>query len=656
MSPNSPQTPQAPLRPSSAIRRIPLALATLALLVAVAGVATTGFAREDGAETPRDWREVTASVDALILEKLKADGVKPAPLSEDSEFLRRLYLDLLGTVPTPEEATTFLADKARDKRARKIDELMASDAYAENQASFWFRTLTGMSVHQQRVREGQGGRYIAGEGGQKFHEWLSTQITANRPYNAMVEDLITATGRTDANGAAGYIARWESDANNTAGAIAKHFLGVQIQCAQCHDHIYEADWKQKDFQGMAAFFALTSVRRVPEYQELQRLRQDMQKDAKGKKGAKKGADLDRPGQPDGDGMDGEMGGSMNRGERLEELKKLKDLAKYRNIVEVRDARIDPRYADRLASRLEKAKNEELRVRAKLMTTTPKFWMGPEAADLAGVSRRYLLARWVTSDDNPYFARALANRLWGTYMGRGIVHPVDDFNSFQAPSHPRVLALLAEDFKTNGYDLQRLERILLNSATYQRSSRWSEEKDPDPALFAKAPVRSLNTEQLYFSLVRATGMETRLNRVSRREGQNIQRGIFSAFTFVFDDDEGKAEEDFSGSIPQGLFLMNGELVQRAIGGGRAIDTKQRGRAGRPQARQRPAQSMLEELIRTTKTPAEAVDQLYLRAFGREPEASERSEATRFLKAGGNTPQAYEDFFWAILNSAEFMTNH
>jgi len=649
VSTNSPQTPQVPLRPRRAGRRLPLALTVVAVVFAVAAVATTGLAGEDGAaRATRDWREVTARVDALILERLRAEGVEPAPLADDSEFLRRLYLDLLGTVPTPEEVTAFLADKARDKRAGKIDELMASDAYAENQASFWFRTLTGLSVHQNRVREGQGGRYLAGEGGQKFHEWLSTQIAANRPYDEMVEDLITATGRTDENGAAGYLARWESDANNTAGAIAKHFLGVQIQCAQCHDHVYEPDWKQKDFQGMAAFFALTSVRRVPEYRELQKLRQDMQKDGKGRKGD--GAKAGEPGRPGGDGMEG-MPGEMRE--------KLKDLAKYRNIVEVRDAAIDPRYAGRMASRLEKAKNEELRVRARLVSTTPKFWMGPEAADLPGVSRRYLLARWVTSDDNPYFARALANRLWGTYMGRGIVNPIDDFNSFQAPSHPRVLALLAEDFKTNGYDLRRIERILLNSATYQRTSRWTGEKQPEAALFAKAPVRPLGTEQLYFSLVRATGMETRLNRVSRRAGQDVQRGIFSAFTFVFDDDEGKAEEDFSGSIPQGLFLMNGELLQRAIGGGRPDASPPRGRAGRAgraQARQRPAQSMLEELVRGERSPAKIVDQLYLRAFAREPDASERREAVHFLEAGKESPQAYEDLFWALLNSAEFMTNH
>ncbi len=628
MSTNSPTTPRTRLR-----RLLPGAVLAFAFVAAVTGLAATGVADEDAAA--RDWREVTATVDRMIQEQLDAEGIKPAPHSSDSEFLRRLYLDLLGTVPTPEEVTAFLKDRSRDKRARKIDELMASDAYPEHQASFWFRTLTGLSVHQGRQREGQGGRYITGEAGKKFHEWLSAQVAAKRPYDEIVEAMITATGRTDENGATGYLARWESNANNTAGAVAKHFLGVQIQCAQCHDHIYEPDWKQKDFEGMAAFFALTSVRRVPEYRELRQMRQEMQK--KQGEGAEPGA---------------------NRGMSREMREKFRELAKYRNIVEIREANIDPRATSRMARRLKNAKNEQLKARAKLMTTTPKFWLASEAADLPGVSRRYLLARWITSDDNPYFAKALANRMWGKFLGRGIVDPVDDFNSFQAPSHPRLLALLAEDFKANDYDLRRLQRILLNSATYQRTSRWDGDEEPDPALFAKALVRPLNTEQLYFALVRATGMETRLNTASRRQGQAIQRAIFSQFTFVFDDDEGVAQEDFSGSIPQGLFLMNGDLIQKAIGGERDL--------GRPSGRRQPNRArnrfrgrttMLDDLVRTEKSDSQIVEHLFLRAYGREPEADERREALRFLRASkSDHPKGYADLFWAILNSAEFMTNH
>ncbi len=664
-----------------ALRLIPAAFGLLVAVGLVATVAGIGQADERGASSTDDWRSVTAQVDALIGAKLAEEGVKPAEQSSDAEFLRRLYLDLLGTVPTPEEVRVFSADNNRSKRSAKIEELLASDSYSEHQASFWFRTLTGLSVHQGRQREGQGGRYVTGEGGKNFHQWLATQIAANRPYNEMAQDLISATGRTDENGATGYIARWESNANNTAGAVAKHFLGVQIQCAQCHDHIYEPDWKQKDFQGMAAFFAGTRVQRVPEYGELRQLRTRMQNDGKlpaNKKGGKKGKasrELKRPGAAGegmpGNGMDGgmdggmegsdEMGGGKERAGMAKEAiaARMRELRKYANIVVVSDQKANARGAKRAMERLKvaKKKNPDALARIELMSTTPKFWLASEAADVPGISRRYLLARWVTSKENPYFARTLANRMWAHFMGRGIVDPIDDFNSFQAPSHPELLKLLGEDFKTNGHDLRRIQRILLNSATYQRSSRWSEETQPDAALFAKAPIRPLNTEQLYFSLIRATGIETRLNQASRRQQQQIQQAIFSVFTFVFDDDEGKAEEDFSGSIPQGLFLMNGELLQRALSGGKALPEVKGRRGGKNRRRrQRPAQSMLENLLRSESSDTARVSQLYVRAYGREPTTDESAEARKFLKAQGGDAKAYEDFFWAILNSAEFMTNH
>ena len=692
-------------------RFVPLTLAILMIVGLVAslagvGVAGEGTAEESGADragsSTDDALAVTARLDRVIAARLAEEGVSPAARSSDSEFLRRLYLDLLGTVPTPEEVQAFAADRNPAKRAAKIDELLASDSYDEHQASFWFRTLTGLSVHQRRQREGQGGRYVTGEGGQRFHQWLSGQIAANRPYNQMVQDLISASGRGDENGATGYVARWEGNANNAAGAVARHFLGVQIQCAQCHDHIYETDWKQADFRGMAAFFATTRVQRVPEYNQLRQLRDAMNRQQASEREAKKAAsrELKAPdsskdgGSMDGGSMDGGAtdGGAMEGGDAPaagknpkgakgkgrrrggldtgsmspQEIRaKVQELRKYANLVQVTDQRVNPRQAGRYLDRLKKNKNPEIAERAQLMAATPKFWMGPEAADVYGIPRRLLLARWVTSDDNPYFARALVNRMWGHFMGRGIVHPVDDFNSFQAPSHPEILEILAADFKAHGYDLRRVQRILLNTETYQRTSRWTGEEQPEALLFAKAPIRPLDTEQLYFAITRATGVETALNRASRRQQQAIQQAIFSVFTFVFDDDEGKAEEDFAGSIPQGLFLMNGELLQRALSGGRDLPQDRRGENDRRRTkrnrdarrfRQRPPQSMLEGLLRTETSDSARVEHLYLRAYGRKPDGNERSAAVAFVQSQGGGAKAYEDLFWAILNSAEFMTNH
>ena len=650
-------------------QRAPLCLAAavalslaFALTVVRLGEAREGAAPEDS--STKSARDVAAALDQVITLRLELDGVAPAARSDDTEFLRRLYLDLVGTVPTPQEVEAFGAAGGSDKRARKIEELLASEAYAENWATWWYHTLTGLSPHQRRAREGQGGRFLAGEAGKTFHGWLSTQMSSNRPYDELVQELVTATGRTDENGAAGFMARWESNANNAAGAVAKSFLGVQIQCAQCHDHIYETEWKQVDFKGMAAFFATTSARRVPEYREVRRLRALMQ-------GAGKGTDrmdADASGEMDG----GRSGGAGDKPKertydgmtRQELAAKMRELRKYNNIVDVQDAKVNPRQAERMRRNLAKAKKAqpERMERMALMATTPKFWLDAEAADLPGIPRRYLLARWITADDNPYFARALANKLWAALMGRGIVSPTEDFNSFNEASHPKILEILAEDFRTNGYDLKRVLRILANTETYQRSSRWTGEESPDPAQFAKAPVRPLSMEQFYFSLVRATGMEERLDQVSRRQGQQIQQAIFSTFSFVFDDDEGKEEQDFSGSIPQGLFLMNGELFQRAISAGREAPQRKgkrrRDRRGRDRRARSmgPAQTAFGRLLREETSAAERVQQIYLRAYGRKPEAAEQRLAIESVKQAGDDRQAWEDFFWAILNSAEFMTNH
>jgi hypothetical protein len=261
-------------------------------------------------------------------------------------------------------------------------------------------------------------------------------------------------------------------------------------------------------------------------------------------------------------------------------------------------------------------------------------MGAEVKDVPGVPRRLVLARWVASKDNPYFAKALVNRYWDHFFGRGIVHPADDFGSFNTPSHPELLDLLARDFAETGFDLKRLIRLLVRTETYQRTSRWTGDETPDPSLFARAPVRPLTTEQLYFALSRASGLEKQLDRVSRARGRAAKQAAFMGFSFVFDDDEMAETEDFQGSIPQGLFLMNGRVAQGAVSsrGGTTVS------------------SAVAE-----KSEAEGVRRLYLAAYGREPDASETNRALAVVRRGDGQ-EGWEDLFWALLNSAEFMTNH
>jgi hypothetical protein len=463
-----------------------------------------------------------------------------------------------------------------------------------------------------------------------FQAWLHEQVKGNVPYDRIATELITATGRTNANGATGWYARWEGKPNELAGALSKVFLGVKIQCAQCHDHKYEPTWKQKDFQGMAAFFLTTAPRPIPEYveayREAEKMRRERMDDMKG----------------GGDGKKGDGAPGARRGEDA----KMREAFQNRFVMDVQD--LDPRTLGYLQRTRGKKLNEQLEERAALAKVTPKAWMGPTLADLPGISRRALLARWVTSPENVAFAQTAVNRYWGHLMGRGIVDPVDDASPINQPSHPELLALLGEDFRANGYDLKRLLRILANSATYQRSSRWTPAEDgaapdaspPDPALFARAPVRPLNNEQLFQALVRATGSEGLLARLDRQmRGQAYGRGAnaaFAAFTFLFDDDEGAESDDFAGSIPQGLFLMNGQMLQRALEGlpGTTVST----------------------VLAEESTDAGRARRLYLAAYGREPDADERRAAVAYVHRNKDRDAGWQDLFWVLLNSAEFMSNH
>jgi hypothetical protein len=317
---------------------------------------------------------------------------------------------------------------------------------------------------------------------------------------------------------------------------------------------------------------------------------------------------------------------------------MREAIQNRFVMDVQD--VDPRSLGYLARAKGKKVPEQLEERAALVSITPKAWMGTTIADIPGLTRRSMLARWLTAPENPYFAQAIVNRYWGHLLGRGLIHPVDDASSLNLPSHPELLALLAKDFRESGYDLKRLLRILTNSATYQRSSRWTGPEEPDAALFARAPVRPLSNEQLFHALVRASGSEALLERLDKQaRGQAYGRGAnasFAAFTFLFDDDESAEDDGFAGSIPQGLFLMNGRMIQGAL----------QGLPGTTVAR----------LLADEPTDAGRVRGLYLAAYGREPDADERRQAIAHVHRTKDPQAGWQDLFWVLLNSAEFMSNH
>lgn len=614
------------------------AAAGLLLLVLLGTATVLRAGPQDPAAPPapaaapaRDWRPTAEAVDAAFDAALSAAGVTPAGPSDDGEFLRRVRLDLTGTLPTAQEARAFLADATPGKRERKVEELLASDDYATAWSHWWYRVLTGLTpgATMQRGQADNGGALLRGPANDTFQAWLLEQVRANRPYDAFVHDLLTATGRTNANGATGFYARWEGKPNELAGAVSKTFLGVKIQCAQCHDHMYEPTWKQKDFQGMASFFVLSLPRPVPEYQQAYR---DLEK-------AREARMKEREAMGE-QAMEGQPGPARQQRQEAGDAlgmtpAQLREVLANRNVMDIVD--LDPRLLNLPPRRPD---NEQAAERAALARITPKAWMGPALADLPGLSRREMLARWVTSPANPYFAPAIANRMLGHLFGRGLVNPIDDFTSMNPPSHPEVLERLASDLKANGYDLKRLLRILVNTRAYQRTSRWAGAPEPDPQLFARGPVKSLSSEQLFEALMTATGGDALVEAANRRArgplaGRARELG-FAAFSFVFEDDEGAEADDFAGSVPQGLFLLNGRLLQAAL-------TTLPG-------------TTLTRALADHDDDKERLDALWLAAYTRLPTADERRTALAFVRRGKDDKAGWQDLFWVLLNSAEFMSNH
>lgn len=608
------------------------ALLALLLVLGTTSALLAGPEAPAAAAAGRDWRPTAEALDAAFDAALSAAGVTPTGPSDDGEFLRRVQLDLTGRIPSAAEATAFLADRAPGKRERKVEELLASEEYSTFWSHWWYRVLTGLTpgASMQRGQATGVGTLLRGPANDTFQAWLLEQVRANRPYDAFVRDLLTATGQTNRNGATGFYARWEGKPNELAGAVSKTFLGVKIQCAQCHDHMYEPTWKQEDFRGMASFFVLTVPRPVPEYQQAYR---EVEKAREAR--IKEREDRGEP------AMEGERTpGRLQREGAAEALgmtpAQVREAFANRNVMDIID--LDPRLLNLPPRRPD---NEQAVERAALARITPKAWMGPALPDLPGLSRRQMLARWVTSPTNPYFATAIANRLVGHLFGRGLVNPIDDFTSVNPPSHPEVLERLASDLKAHGYDLKRLLRILVNTRAYQRTSRWEGSPEPDPQLFARGPVKSLSSEQMFESLMEAVGGDALLEAASRRVRGSPLAGRardlgFAAFSFVFEDDEGAEADEFAGNIPQGLFLLNGRLIQGAL-------------SSLPG-------TTVTRVLAAHEADKDRLDAFYLAAYARTPAPDERRMALDFVRRSKDERAGWQDLFWVLLNSAEFMSNH
>jgi hypothetical protein len=444
-------------------------------------------------------------------------GLQPSPDATDGEWCRRVHLDLVGRVPTVKELNAFLADSSPTKKADLVARLLGDDyvdEYARHFTDVWTTILIGRDVENERVSR-------AG-----MRQYLRRAFSKNVPYDKFMDELVTATGvnanRNNVsgfNGAVNFLSgkMEEMGVENGVQATAKTaqiFLGLQVQCTQCHNHPFNKG-KQNQFWELNAFFRQTrALRRRDGTQDVQWVEL---------------VDEDFAGE----------GGNPEEAELFYELRN--------GIMKV----AYPVFVDGT----EISKTGYLP--GKMADGTPY-----------GTNRRRELAQLIKG--SPYFTKAIVNRMWGQFLGYGFTKPVDDLGDHNPPSHPELLEGLAERFRENSFDLKELIRWIVLSRPYALSSRSTTANKADDPLMGERPkfthfyVRQMQAEQLYESLLTAT----QADQASRGEDAAKKKDQWlSQFVIAFGTDEGDDSTTFNGSIPQALMMFNGDLIKQATSTGK-----------------------------------------------------------------------------------------
>jgi hypothetical protein len=597
----------------SASRDVTRALRQLRGAVQKRDQADKASATSEARATPlpqRPQRSITpptltpAGLDRLMAQYLaKTDPkVEPAPLTSDIEFVRRVHLDLAGSPPSPAQVQSFVREKAKDKRSALLDRLLKSPEFARNWARYWRDVIRFHATNENVVQV----RY------DRLEDWLAEQLQRNRPWDEIATGLITANGRVDENGAVSFPLAHDAKPVELAGEISRIFLGVQIQCAQCHDHKTDS-WKRMQFHEFAAFFSGSRSRPVVR------------------------------------GMPGQL-----------------------PVFEI-EGKGRPRYT------MPDKDNP-----TKQTPVAPRFFLASAKSDpllpmnLETTVRHALAASYITGQDNPWFARAFVNRVWYVLMGESFYGAVDDLGPERTPKAPQVIETLAEEWQKGGYDIRWLFRTITETTAYQRRVRSTANPAGKTAFASNCPSR-LRSDQIVEALVEALGLPADLTvpppgprngppgtaaapkaksgQTGTVKPQNAKKaaealglaaqvaakgqakavrpgGPRVAFNNLFGVDPSVANDEVLGTIPQALFLMNSPLIQN-----------------RTQAR---PGTVLGEILATSPNPHAALNALYLRVLSRHPNAQEVEACTNYISRVGGPAEAFEDIYWALINSTEFIS--
>ncbi|MFP6693910.1 MAG: DUF1549 domain-containing protein [Pirellulales bacterium] len=483
-------------------------------------------------------------VDPPVHRQLRRLNIAPSRPATDAEFLRRVYLDIIGTLPRADEARIFLADERTDKRSRLVDRLLQRPEFADYWALKWSDLL--------RVNRRELGHKQAYE----YYRWIHQSFAQNKPLDRFATELLTATGAL-ADVPAGHFYKVVKQPGEMANTVSQVFLGVRIECAQCHHHPYDR-WSQTDYYGMQAFFTQVGFKKSP------------------------------------------------RGEMV--LASSNSETKHPRTGEVI-------FAHALSQ--------------------------PAPAESPKGDRRQLLAAWVTSADNRWFARNLANRAWADLLGRGIVEPIDDFRLTNPPSNPELLDALAKHLVEHQFDFHELIRTIAGSQTYQRSCQVNDTNEQDEQNFSRYPFKPIEAEVLLDAVCQVTGTSEKFSgvpygsRAIQLWDSEVRHDFLKLFGRPTRVTPCECERVNEPTVGQVLHALNSPRIQTKLS---HVDGK------------------ISDLLRQFDNDDNLVEELYLAIFSRYPTKLERKTVADYLSQNGNRRQATEDIAWSMLNSLEFLFNH
>ena len=533
-------------------------------------------------------------IDDEILKKLTNLRLPVSHEAADAQFLRRVSLDLTGRLPTPKEIESFLADSAKDKRAQTIDRLLKSDAFTD----YWTFQFAKLLRIRSAPKDSQGAL--------TYHRWLRERIKRGTGYDRIARTLLAATGDSHAYGPANFY-RTTPDAREQAEFVSELFMGARLRCANCHNHPLD-QWTQDDYHGFAAIFAKVKTGRVISI------------------GPSGEVTHPRTGEP-----------AVPRipGVRFLTVKNPK--SEIRNPKQFQNTKFESgkraRHRRFEHSDFEFVSDFEIR-----------------ASDLRP-DGRVEFAKWLTAPGNPYFAKAIVNRLWKAMMGRGLVEPADDLRTTNPATHPELLNRLATDFEKHGYDLRHTLSMIANSAAYARGVSDSSLRtnqgnaiiQSDDRYYSRRIVRELEPELLVDAVCDVTGVSEKFG--DTKPGTRAVNLVDSRTASKTLDTLGRCDRNAScesggttgGGLTAKLHWINGPFLNQKISS----------KTGR-----------LHQLLTAGKPNREIVTEFYQRALGRKPNAKELTFWQQQLgksKTAADRQQAVEDFLWSLLSCREFRSN-